>query len=93
MLSDLGFKHVTGVDMSDDAIRFCAEKGLGHVEKLPFDNVSFDVVLATDIIEHVDDDNRALAEIARVLRPGGKVLITVPAFQALWGLQDEVALP
>jgi SAM-dependent methyltransferase len=96
MLSDLGFKHVTGVDMSDDAIRFCAGKGLGHVEKgnvcsLPFDNVSFDVVLATDIIEHVDDDDRALAEIAGVLRPGGKVLIKVPAFRSLWGLQDEVA--
>jgi SAM-dependent methyltransferase len=97
MLSDLGFKYVTGVDVSDDAIRYCARKGLGHVKKgnvcaLPFDDGSFDVVLATDIIEHVDDDDLALAEIARVLKPGGRVLITVPAFGSLWGLQDEVAL-
>ena len=97
MLSDLGFNYVTGVDTSDDAIRYCAEKGFGHVQKgnvcaLPFDDGSFDVVLATDIIEHVDDDDLALAEIARVLKPGGRVLITVPAFRSLWGLQDEVAL-
>jgi len=46
--------------------------------------------VASDIIEHVDDDARALAEIARVLRPGGTVLITVPAFPSLWGFQDEV---
>jgi SAM-dependent methyltransferase len=97
MLSDLGFKYVAGVDVSDDAIRYCAGKGFGYVKKgdvcaLPFDDGIFDVVLATDIIEHVDDDDLALAEIARVLKPGGRVLITVPAFGSLWGLQDEVAL-
>jgi SAM-dependent methyltransferase len=44
-----------------------------------------------DIIEHVEDDGRALSEIARVLVPGGHALITVPAFESLWGLQDEVS--
>jgi SAM-dependent methyltransferase len=43
------------------------------------------------VLEHVDDDLRGLQEIARVLRPDGKVLITVPAFMALWGLQDRFA--
>ena len=56
---------------------------------MPFADASFDFVLATDVIEHVDDDRRAAAEILRVLRPGGRALITVPAFQSLWGLQDR----
>jgi len=54
-------------------------------------DASLDLVLAIDIIEHVEDDRRALREIARVLAPGGNALITVPAFQSLWGLQDEVS--
>jgi len=96
MLRELSYRHVTGVDFSQDAIRFCEEKGLGPVHRgdvcaLPFSDESFDLVLATDIIEHVDDDVQALKEIARVLAPGGTVLITVPAFQSLWGLQDAVA--
>ena len=62
--------------LSDDAIRWCAEKGLGDVAKgdvcdLPFGDAEFDLVLATDIIEHVDDDLRAVGEIRRVLAPGG----------------------
>ena len=94
MLQDLGYTRVTGLDESDEAIRFCASKGLGGVRKgdicaMPFADASFDFVLATDVIEHVDDDRRAAAEILRVLRPGGRALITVPAFQSLWGLQDR----
>lgn len=96
MLRDLGFTDVTGLDFSAEAIAYCASKGLGEVRQgdicaMPFPDASFDLVLATDIIEHVDDDETALAEIARVLRPGGRVLVTVPAFQMIWGLQDRVA--
>ncbi len=97
MLRDLRYSKVEGLDMSEEAIRWCADKGLGPVRRgsvcdMPFEDGWFDAVLATDIIEHVEDDKRALAEIARVVRPGGNVLITVPAFPALWGLQDEVSL-
>lgn len=96
LLRDLDFTAVQGVDISHEAIRFCAEKGLGVVEygdlnNLPFDADRFDLVLATDIIEHLDDDQTALNELARVVKPGGHVLVTVPAFPALWGRQDEVA--
>lgn len=96
MLRDLGYRNVVGLDFSDEAIRYCASKGLGHVEKgdicgMPFGDNSFDLVLATDIIEHVEDDHRAVAEIHRVLKPGGHVLITVPTFRSLWGLQDDIA--
>lgn len=96
LLRQLGFTRVEGIDSSPDAIRFCAEKGLGAVRlsdvcAMPFPNEAFDLVLATDIIEHVDEDALALREIVRVLRPGGHVLLTVPAFTMLWGLQDRVA--
>jgi SAM-dependent methyltransferase len=97
MLRGLRYSVVEGLDFSDDAIRWCASKGLGpvrlgSVEDMPFEDRSFDLVLATDIIEHVDDDRLALAEIARVLAPGGTALITVPAFPVLWGRQDDVSL-
>lgn len=96
MLRDLHFNNVSGLDFSEEAIRFCAAKGLGDVQQgdvcaLPWDKSSFELVLATDIIEHVDDDKKAVAEICRVLRPGGHALISVPTFQSLWGLKDEFA--
>jgi SAM-dependent methyltransferase len=96
LLKDLGFSNRRGLDLSDDAIRWCAEKGLGRVEKgdvcmLPFGDGEFQLVLATDIIEHVDDDLQAVKEIRRVLVPGGTAIISVPAFQSLWGLQDDVS--
>jgi SAM-dependent methyltransferase len=96
MLRDLGFANVTGLDFSEEAIRFCAQKGLGTVRQgditaMPFADDAFSLVVASDIIEHVDEDDRALAEIARVLRPGATALITVPAFPSLWGFQDEVS--
>lgn len=95
MLGDLGFTHYQGLDQSEAAVRWCAEKGYGRVTtgdvcRLPFADGAFDLVLATDIIEHVDDDVAALREIRRVLKPAGRALITVPAFMALWGIQDEV---
>ena len=96
LLKDLGFSNRRGLDLSDEAIRWCAEKGFGRVEKgdvcnLPFGAREFELVLATDIIEHVDDDLRAITEIRRVLAPGGIAIISVPAFRSLWGLQDDVS--
>lgn len=96
LLSELGFSRVVGLDRSEASPRFCRDKRLGEVERgdlcaLPFAEGSFDLVLATDVLEHVDAEDRALAEIRRVLCPGGLLLATVPAFRALWGLQDEVS--
>lgn len=96
MLNELGYKEYQGLDFSEEAIRWCAEKGLGKVQhgdvcNIPFAENSFGLILATDIIEHVEDDQKALSEITRVLKPGGTAIISVPAFQSLWGLQDEVS--
>jgi SAM-dependent methyltransferase len=95
MLRERDFTRVEGLDVSPEAARYCAEKGLGSVHvgdvcAMPFNDETFDLVLATDVIEHVDDDGQALAEIARVLRPSGLAIVTVPAFQTLYGLQDRV---
>jgi SAM-dependent methyltransferase len=96
MLGELGFRSFEGLEASEEAIRLCAEKGLGKVTRgdicaMPFGDATFDLVLATDVIEHVDDDVQALREVRRVLKPGGVAIVTVPAFRLLWGLQDEVA--
>lgn len=96
LLKDLRYTNVTGVDINETAIRFCLEKSLGKVKQgdicnLPFENNQFQLILATDIIEHVDNDLMALSEINRILLPGGIAIITVPAFQKLWGLQDKVS--
>ena len=56
---------------------------------LPFGSASFDVVAAFDVIEHCDPEDRALAEVSRVLKPGGKFLMSVPAYQWAWTAHDE----
>lgn len=96
LLRSLGCSNVAAVDAHEAAIHHCAAKGFGPVtpgdlHALPFADGRFALVLATDVLEHVDDDRRALSEVARVLAPGGRVVITVPAFPSLWGLQDEVS--
>ena len=96
MLRHEGYRNVIGVDVDPLAIRYCLTKGfssilLAEATKLPFAEGQFDAVLATDTVEHIEDDESALREIYRVLAPGGHVIISVPAFSSLWGLQDDVA--
>jgi SAM-dependent methyltransferase len=90
------FGEVEGVDISPDAIEFCRERGLnnvrlGQAERLPYEDRTFDIVTSFDMVEHLDDDLAGLREIRRVLRPGGRTLIFVPAFMFLWGVQDDVS--
>ncbi len=63
---------------------------VGRAEELPFKDDSFDLVTAFDVIEHIDDDLGALQEMARVVRPTGGVAIAVPAYEWLWGRQDDI---
>ena len=62
----------------------------GNAEHLPFANGVFGGAMALDLLEHVDDE-RAVRELKRVVRPNGWVLVTVPAYQALWSQRDELA--
>lgn len=94
MLSKYG--QAEGVDVSEDALAFCRARGLNEVklgagEELPYEDGTFDLVTAFDVVEHMDDDLAGLKEMRRVLRPGGRVLLFVPTFMFLWGLQDDVS--
>lgn len=60
-------------------------------DALPFADGAFDVVGAFDVIEHVADEVGAISEIARVLRPGGVLLVSVPAYQWAWTSFDDRA--
>ena len=57
---------------------------------MPFADASFDLVTCLDVIEHTPDDRRTLRELRRVTRPGGTLVVTVPAYQALWSAHDVV---
>jgi SAM-dependent methyltransferase len=63
---------------------------------LPFDDDTFDRVIASEVVEHIPDDERALRELARVVRPGGVIAVTVPAWlpeKVCWRLSDEYHAP
>lgn len=62
----------------------------GSILALPFEDDYYDLVCAFDVVEHVQDDQRAVQELKRVTRPGGSVAVTVPAFMKLWSRHDEV---
>src|SRR5829696_7312777 len=85
-----------GVDISPQAVDFCRERGLdsvklGAIEQLPYESGSFELVTALDVVEHLDDDVGGLREMRRVLRCDGRILVFVPAFMFLWGVQDDVS--
>ena len=75
-----------GIDSSPDAIDFCRRRGVmgateGRLESLPFDDGSFDLILATDVLEHIEDDQSVMRELRRVAAPGAHLLATVPAYR------------
>ncbi len=89
------YGRVTGIDASADALTFARRRaGLtlarGSVDRLPFRDGAFDLVLSNDVLCHlfVSDDRRAVAEFARVLRPGGIVYLQLPAFDRLRSHHD-----
>jgi SAM-dependent methyltransferase len=63
----------------------------GDAHRLPFPDGAFDVVIASEILEHIPDDSAAIAEAVRVLRPGGRLAVTVPRWwpeRVCWALSD-----
>lgn len=85
-----------GVDMDHEAVGFCKERDLHTVaqataENLPFEDGAFDLVTFLDVLEHIPDQDSALAEARRIIRPGGFLMVAVPAYRFLWGAQDEVS--
>lgn len=90
------FGTVTGIELDEPSIRFCRELDLhrtlvGRVDALPVPPGSHDLVCLWDVIEHTVDDRGVLAEARRALRPGGHLVLSVPAYQFLYANNDRVA--
>lgn len=95
MLDHLNQRYwATGLDFSPLALDFSRRRGAGNliqgdVERLPVANDAFDLVTALDLMEHVEHDDQLLNEIFRSLKPGGSLLVTVPAHPFLWSDHDD----
>lgn len=92
-LKQSGFASISGVDVSEAAIEACHKKGIKEAllidgTHLPYPDGRFEVLITSDVLEHIEDDGGALREWARVLKPGGKMILLVPAWQFLWSDHD-----
>ena len=90
------FGRVTGVEPDDTALELARGRNTGAEivkgmlpDALPFDDATFDLAVLLDVLEHVDDDRGALRRLAALLKPGGHLVLTVPAFRFLWSGHDE----
>ncbi len=98
LLADLashGYAYARGIDISERAVERCRARGVERVsmargERTGFPDNSFDVVIASDTLEHIRDDAGALKEWRRILRPQGRMIIFVPAHPFLWSVHDEI---
>jgi SAM-dependent methyltransferase len=83
---------VSALEYGADGAEVAAERGLavvrGDATALPVADASLDLVVAFDVLEHIVDDDTAVDEVRRVLRPGGRFLIAVPADPKLWSDHD-----
>jgi len=90
------FARPVGADMSRQAAVDCRTLGHGYVvqamaERLPFLRSTFEMVCAFDVLEHLEDDAAALDQWYDLLKPGGHLFLSVPAYKCLWDAQDELA--
>ncbi|WP_448520252.1 class I SAM-dependent methyltransferase [Rhodoflexus sp.] len=89
------FGEVSSIEYDAYCVAFTRDKlpfevQEGSILDLQFADASFDLVCAFDVIEHVEDDALAVREMKRVCRPGGHVMVSVPAFQFLWSHHDVI---
>jgi 2-polyprenyl-3-methyl-5-hydroxy-6-metoxy-1,4-benzoquinol methylase len=96
LLTDLkagGYRNLYGIDVSENAVALAREHGHQRAQvmdggNITFDAETFDVVIASDCLEHLADDKAALDHWFRILKPGGTLIIFVPAFMFLWSEHD-----
>ena len=88
-----GFTNVAGIDNSPEAIEICKNKGLNAIlaDASEFNSKQngFDVIIMADVLEHIKDDEGVLRGCKNLLKAGGIIIVTVPAFAWLWGKNDE----
>ena len=101
MLEELShYGKIFGMDFEPEAVEFCKNSlGGGNVfdvrvgsipYDVPFQENFFDYVFALDVIEHVENDIEALIVLKKLLRPNGKLILTVPALMSMWSYNDEL---
>lgn len=88
-----GFQCPAGLDLSAAAVEACRTRGLvgvrqGDAVNPPLPQESFDLIIASDVLEHLANDGLALKNWLRLLRPDGRLIIFVPAFEWLWSQHD-----
>lgn len=92
VLRGLGLRAIA-LEYGEEGAGLARERGLdvirGDARCLPVSTGSLDVVVAFDVLEHIEDDAAAIREIHRILRPGGRLLVAVPAGMDLWSAHDE----
>jgi len=92
LLKDFGTPY--GTELSPKAIAFLKKRNLSNTvqsdagQSIPFRTDTFSVVTCLDVLEHIDDDGPLIKEMFRVCKPGGHVILTVPAFEFLWSHHD-----
>ena len=88
------YGHASGIELDPGGVEAARERGhdveRAPVEAIPHPDRSFGVVTCLDVLEHTRDDVRSLRELLRVTRPGGFLVVTVPAYPRLWSRHDEV---
>jgi SAM-dependent methyltransferase len=89
------FGEVTGLELAEASVEAARERGVGEVvagsvDEMPFADDSFDLAVSLDVIEHLPDENQSLSELRRVVKPGGMLVVTVPAYRWLWSDHDIV---
>lgn len=89
------YGRVKGIEVDARPVAMAQKRGYDvrqgdATQRIPFDDATFDLVTALDVIEHVDADEAILREAYRVLRPNGILAISTPAFQWLWSYNDEL---
>jgi len=94
-LQQAGYMSIVGIDQSDEAVQRCKDRGVNTVQvmdgqRLSFCDEAFDVVIASDVLEHMSEDREAAREWWRVLKCDGHAIIGVPACGFLWSEHDEV---
>lgn len=90
-----GFTSLAGIDISARAVEAAKKRGFIDVKEAAadataFSDNSFDIVIASDILEHVKDDGASIREWLRILKPEGILVLFVPAFPFLWSGHDVV---
>jgi SAM-dependent methyltransferase len=89
------FGEVTGLELADASVEAARDRGVGEVvagsvDEMPFADDSFDLAVSLDVIEHLPDEHQSLSELRRVVKPGGMLVVTVPAYRWLWSDHDIV---